>query len=121
MTQQPAAGPEQPSDSGHLEPARSWPTTTSGWIAVIAAGVALAFWVVVPAVSSGVTHQSQESGNRLVPTIGLVLTALTALFNLLVLWPGKQRTLANGIATSLTVLATLIFSVFVFGSGFGAN
>jgi hypothetical protein len=51
------------------------------------------------------------------PVIGLVLIAVAAVINVLVLWLFRQRSATSIVATGLTVAATLFVGSFVIGEG----
>jgi hypothetical protein len=53
------------------------------------------------------------------PIIGLALTLIAALINVLAVWLGKQRSVLNIFGAVLTVGVTLFFGVFVIGEALG--
>jgi hypothetical protein len=93
------------------------PLAPSGWIALGAAVVGLGSWIVLPIITTifGTTYPVTDS--YAMPVIGLVLVTLAATANVMILWLGRQRSVLNIIATTLTVCATLFFGIFVIGEG----
>jgi hypothetical protein len=114
----PAPSPGSPRPPAPLG-ATMLPTSRGGWAAVVAAAIGLGSWIVLPLVTSLFADEYPVTDTFVMPAIGLALTVVAAVVNVLVLWPGRQRSTLNVIATVLTVSATLFFGFFVVGEGLG--
>lgn len=98
----------------------SWtgkPTRPIGWAGVVAAIVGLGSWVVLPLVTTLFRETWPVTDTVVMPIIGVVLTAVAAVINVIALWPARQRNVLTLIAVLLTVPATIFFGVFVIGEG----
>jgi hypothetical protein len=106
---------------GATRGAGSWhgmPDRPIGWIGVVAAVIGLgATWVVLPLITTFFGETFPITDTVLMPIIGIVLTAVAAVLNVIALWPARQRNVLTLIATILTVMVTLVFGVFVIGEG----
>jgi hypothetical protein len=96
-----------------------WPTSPSGWVAIAVAAVGLGSWVVLPIVTSVFGERYPVTDTFVMPVIGLALTAIAAVVNVLAVWRGGQRSGVSVVAATLTVAATLFFGFFVIGEGLG--
>ena len=96
-----------------------WPVSPVGWVALATAAVGLGSWIVLPVITTlfGDTHPVTDT--ILMPVIGLVLTVVAAIVNVLAVGPGRQRSAVSIVAAGLTVGATLFFGFFVIGEGVG--
>ena len=119
MTHAWATPSEPPSVGGAPKTSPLLPTAPSGWIALAAAGIGMGSWIVLPIVTSLFADEYPVTDTIVMPIIGLVLTVLAAVVNVLVLWLARQRSLANILATVLTVSAAVFFGFFVIGEGLG--
>ncbi len=96
-----------------------WPTSAAGWASLACAAVGLGSWIVLPIVTSVFGERYPVTDSVVMPVIGLVLTAIAAVVNVLVVWRGGQRSGVSVVAAALTVAATLFFGFFVIGEGLG--
>ena len=96
-----------------------WPTAARGWVALGAAAVGLGSWVVLPVITSLFADAYPVTDTYVMPVIGLVLTVLAAVVNVLAVGPGRQRSAVGIVAAGLTVGAALFFGFFVIGEGLG--
>lgn len=99
------------------ERTRIVPDTGFGWLAVIAAAVGLGSWIVLPVITSLLRDEYPVTDTYLMPVIGLVLTVIAAVVNVLAVWLGRQRSIMSLVAMFLTVMASLFFGLFVIGEG----
>lgn len=98
----------------------SWlPTSRFGWIAVIVAALGLGSWVVLPIITTAFRDEYPITDTGAMPALGLTLTALAAVLNVLAVWRGGQRSVLSLVAMGFTVMATLVFGLFVIGEGLG--
>lgn len=97
--------------------ATGWPTRAAGWLAVALGVAAMASWIVLPLIGSLLKERFPIMDTLLLPTVGLVATAVAALANSWVLWVVKQRSALNIVTTVLTIGTTLYFGIFVIGEG----
>lgn len=97
---------------------RGTPDRPIGWIGVVAAVIGLgAIWAVLPLITTFFRETVPITDTVVMPIIGIVLTAIAAVLNVIALWPARQRNVLTLIATILTVMVTLVFGVFVIGEG----
>jgi len=94
------------------------PTSRLGWVALVAAAIGLGSWIVLPLLT-GLREQYPVTDTVVMPIIGLALTLIAALINVLAVWPGKQRSVLNILGAVLTGGVTLFFGVFVIGDVLG--
>lgn len=93
------------------------PTSAYGWVAVVLAAVGLGSWVVLPVVTTVFRDDYPITDTFLMPVIGLLLTVMAAVVNVLAVWRGQQRSVLSLVAMGLTVMASLFFGLFVIGEG----
>jgi hypothetical protein len=86
---------------------------------VVTAAVGLGSWVVLPLVTGLFADRYPVTDTFVMPVIGVALTTIAAVVNVLVVWRGGQRSGVNVVAAALTVAATLFFGFFVIGEGLG--
>lgn len=110
---------EPPSGGGARTTSPLLPTAPSGWIAFAAAGSEWGPGSCFSIVTSLFADEYPVTDTIVMPIIGLVLTVMAAVDNVLVLWLARQRSLANILANVLTVSATLFLGFFVIGEGLG--
>ena len=90
-----------------------------GWLAVGAAVVGFGSWVVLPIVTSMLGERYPVTDTFVMPLIGLALTVIAAVINVLAVWRGGQRSGVSIVAAALTVAAVLFLGVVVIGEGLG--
>lgn len=105
------------SSPGPTSTSRTWPTAPSGWFALGVALVGMGSSIVLPIITTHFRDDYPVTDTVVMPIVGLVLVTLAAIINVLTLWLGKQRSLLNVIAATLTVAASLSFGLFVIGEG----
>jgi hypothetical protein len=112
--------PASPDSPGQSTTASSvvLPTSRLGWVAVVASAIGLGSWILLPLLT-GLREQYPVTDTVVMPIIGLVLTLIAAVINVLAVWPGKQRSVLNILGAVLTVGVTLFFGVFVIGDVLG--
>jgi hypothetical protein len=96
-----------------------WPTMLGGWVALGTAAVGLGSWIVLPVITSLFGDTYPVTDTFVMPVIGLVLTVVAAVVNVLAVGPGRQRSAVSIVAAGLTVGAALFFGFFVIGEGLG--
>lgn len=119
MTAAPHGSAARPTRAPAPWGATVWPTSAAGWLAVASAAVGLGSWVVLPLITSIFADRYPVTDTYVMPVIGVALTAIAAVINVLVVWRGGQRSGVNVVAAALTVAATLFFGFFVIGEGLG--
>ncbi len=118
LTEGSAASPDR-SPAQHTAASSSLlPTARLGWFALVAAAIGLGSWIVLPLLT-GLREQYPVTDTVVMPIIGLVLTLIAAVINVLAVWLGKQRSVLNMLAALLTVAVTVFFGVFVIGDVLG--
>ncbi|HEX6954915.1 MAG TPA: hypothetical protein VF156_08555 [Agromyces sp.] len=106
--------------TGATRGSRSWSTTPTqriGWVAVIAAIIGLGAWIVLPLITTLFRETVPVTDTVVMPIIGVVLTLVAAVLNVLALTAWRQRNVLNLIAALLTAPAALVFLVFLVGEG----
>ena len=73
----------------------------------------------LPIVTSLFREPYPVTDTCVMPVIGLALTAIAAVVNVVVVWRGGQRSGVSVVAAALTVAATLFLGFFVIGEGLG--
>ena len=116
----PEGSPASPDSPGQSTTASSvvLPTSRLGWVALVAAAIGLGSWILLPLLT-GLREQYPVTDTVVMPIIGLALTLIAALINVLAVWPGKQRSVLNILGAVLTGGVTLFFGVFVIGDVLG--
>ena len=106
--------------NGVRRTAGSWggtPTARIGWVAVIAAIIGLGAWIVLPLITTLFRETVPVTDTVVMPIIGVVLTLVAAVLNVLALTAWRQRNVLNLVAALLTAPAALVFLVFLVGEG----
>jgi hypothetical protein len=93
------------------------PTSTYGWVALVLAAIGLGSWVALPVITTVFADDYPVTDTFLMPVIGLLLTVIAAVVNVLAVWRGQQRSVLSLVAMFLTVIASLFFGLFVIGEG----
>lgn len=99
--------------------AHLWPARPFGWVAVGSAAVGLGSWIVLPLITSLFADRYPVTDTFVMPVIGLALTVVAAIMNVLAVGPGRQRSAVSIVAAVLSVGAALFFGFFVIGEGLG--
>lgn len=95
------------------------PRTLAGRLALAAAGVALASWVVLPLITVTYRHTYPITDTWIMPVIGVVLLDVATVLNLLCVWRWGERSRLNVITTVLLVPTALLFTLIVIGEVLG--
>ncbi|MFL7807425.1 MAG: hypothetical protein AB8I80_02280 [Anaerolineae bacterium] len=93
------------------------PSTPVGWWALGLTMVAIASWVALPLLTINFRETYPITDTWVMPAIALVLTDLAAVFNVLCVWPWRERSILNIVATVLMVPAALFVTFMVVGEG----
>jgi hypothetical protein len=108
----PGAPPQpRPTRAGFL------PTGRAGWWALIITAVGLGSWLVLPIVTTVFRERYPVTDTVLMPIIGLGLTLVAALVNVLVVWRARERSVLNILAMVFTLAAGAFFGAFLIGEG----
>ena len=96
---------------------RMFPDTGFGWFAAICAAVGLGAWIALPIITSVFQDEYPLTDSYLMPVLGVSLTVLAAVVNVMAVWKGHQRSVVSLVAMFLTVMASLSFGLIVIGEG----
>ena len=91
------------------------PQTPLGWWGLGLTVIALSSWVALPAITVAFRSTYPVVDTGLMPAIGVALTDIAAVFNVLCVWPWRERSMLNIAATLLTVAAGLFFTMMLVG------
>ena len=73
--------------------------------------------IALPIITSVFQDEYPLTDSYLMPVVGVSLTVLAALVNVLAVWKGHQRSVVSLVAMFLTVMASLSFGLIVIGEG----
>jgi hypothetical protein len=93
------------------------PSTPVGWWALGLGAVAIASWVALPLITINFRDTYPITDTWVMPAIGVVLTDLAAVFDVLCIWPWRERSVLNIAAVVITIPAALFFTFIVVGEG----
>jgi hypothetical protein len=93
------------------------PRTAVGWWALGLTAVGIASWVALPLITVTFRDTYPITDTWIMPAIGIVLTDLAAVFDLLCVWPWHERSILNIVATVLMIPAALFFTFMGVGEG----
>ncbi len=91
------------------------PATAGGWWALGASVVGLASWVVLPMITIAFRETYPITDTWVMPALGMALIDVAAVLDVLCIWPWRQRSVLNVIATVATIPAALFASFMVIG------
>lgn len=94
---------------------RILPGTKTGWWALGLAVIGIAAWVLLPIITITFRERYPVTDTWVMPAIGTVLIDIAAVFNLLCLWPWRDRSMLNIAATALVVPVAILFTLIVVG------
>lgn len=97
------------------------PRTRLGWWGLAASAIGFASWVVLPLITVTFRQKYPITNTWVMPAIGTVILDLAAVFNVLCVWRWRERSVLNGAAMALTVLAGLGVTLIVVGEGLGGQ
>jgi hypothetical protein len=109
---------------GAARGAGSWrgvPNRPIGWVAAASVPIALAAWVVLPMITTMFGETVPVTDTALMPIIGVTITLIAAVLNILALTVWRQRNVLNLIGALLAVPVALVFLVFLIGEGIGGE
>ena len=111
-----------PVDVSHQEPTAEnrrriaiLPKTTAGRWALILTVIVIAACMALPIITITFRDKYPVTDTWVMPAIGVVLIDLAAVFNILCVWPWRERSVLNIVAAVLTVLSALFFTFMVVG------
>ena len=93
------------------------PRTKVGWWALILTVIVIAVCVALPIITTNFRDKYPVTDTWVMPAIGTVLIDFTAIFNVLCVWPWRERSILNVVAAVLTVPSALFFTFMVVGEG----
>ena len=93
------------------------PKTRSGWWALISTVIVIAACAALPIITITLRDKYPVTDTWVMPAIGTILIDLVAVFNVLCVWPWRERSILNIIAAVLTVPSALFFTLMVVGEG----
>lgn len=93
------------------------PKTKAGWWALILTVIVIAACVALPIITINLRDKYPVTDTWVMPAIGTVLIDLAAVFNVLCVWPLRERSVLNIVAAVLTVPSALFFTFMVVGEG----
>jgi hypothetical protein len=91
------------------------PKTKAGWWALGLAVIGIAAWIILPIITINFREKYPVTDTWIMPAIGTVLIDIAAVFNLLCVWPWRNRSLMNIAAAVLTTLIALVCTLIVVG------
>jgi hypothetical protein len=91
------------------------PKTRSGWWALGLSVIGIAAWIILPIITINFREKYPVTDTWIMPAIGTVLIDIAAIFNLLCVWPWRNRSLMNIVAAVLTTLIALVCTLIVVG------
>jgi hypothetical protein len=86
------------------------------WVLVLTA-VVIAACVALPLITINFRDRYPVTDTWVMPAIGVALIDLAAAFNILCVWPWRERSVLNILAAVLTVPSALFFTFMVVGEG----
>lgn len=96
---------------------RLTPGRAIGWWTFGLSVLGLAAWVILPMITMAYRETYPVTDTWLMPVLGLVLTDVAAVFNVLCIWRWKERSVLNIVAAVLTIPAALLVTLIVVGEG----
>lgn len=91
------------------------PRTKAGWWALGLTAIGIAAWVVLPIITVTFRNKYPVADTWIMPAIGAVLIDLAAVFNLLCVWPWRERSVLNIVVAVLTIPMAALFTLTVVG------
>jgi hypothetical protein len=93
------------------------PKKKAGRWALILTVIVIAACVALPIITINFRDRYPVTDTWVMPAIGTVLIDLAAVFNILCVWPWRERSVLNIAAAVLTVPSALFFTFMVIGEG----
>lgn len=93
------------------------PKTKAGRWALILTVIVIAACVALPIITINFRDKYPVTDTWVMPAIGTVLIDLAAVFNILCVWPWRERSILNILAAILTVPSALFFTFMIVGEG----
>jgi hypothetical protein len=93
------------------------PKSAVGWWALGLTGVGIASWVALPLLTITFRETYPVTDTWIMPAIAIVLTDLAAVFDLLCVWPWRERSILNIAVTVLMIPAAIFFTFIGVGEG----
>jgi hypothetical protein len=105
----------QPPTAGNHRGIAILPGTKAGRWALILTVIIIAACAALPIITINFRNTYPVTDTWVMPAIGVVLIDFAAVFNVLCVWPWRERSILNIIAAVLTVLSALFFTFMVVG------
>ena len=93
------------------------PKTKAGRWTLILTVIVIAACAALPVITINFRDRYPVTDTWVMPAIGVVLIDLAALFNVLCIWPWRERSVLNILAAVLTIPSALFFTFMVIGEG----
>jgi hypothetical protein len=93
------------------------PKTKAGRWALIFTAIVIVVCLLLPVITVTLRDNYPITDTWVMPAIGTILIDLAAVFNVLCVWPWRERSALNIAATVLTVTSALFFTFMVVGEG----
>jgi len=81
--------------------------------------IGIAAWVVLPIITTIFREKYPITDTWIMPAIGTVLIDVAAVFNLLCVWPWRERSVLNIVVAVLIIPIALLFTLIVVGESLG--
>ena len=91
------------------------PKSKAGRWALVITVIVIAACVALPVITINLRDRYPVTDTWVMPAIGVVLIDSAAVFNILCVWPWRERSVLNILAAALTVLPALFFTFMVIG------
>lgn len=93
------------------------PRRRVGWCALILTVIVISICAALPIITINFRDKYPITDTWIMPSLGTVLIDLASIFNILCVWPWRERSVLNIVATVLTVTSALFFTFMVVGEG----
>jgi hypothetical protein len=109
--------PHQEPNAGNHGGIAILPRSKSGWWALILTVIVIAACVSLPIITITLRDKYPVTDSWVMPAIGTVMIDLAAIFNVLCVWPWRERSILNILVAVLTVPSAIFFTFMVVGEG----
>ena len=97
------------------------PGRAVGWWALGLSALGVAAWIVLPMITGLFADKYPITNTGVMPAIGTVLIGVAAVFNVLCIWPWRERSALNIIAAAITIPMALFLTFMVVGGALGGD
>ena len=95
------------------------PKMKAGWWALGLTVIGIAAWVVLPIITTIFREKYPITDTWIMPAIETVLIDIAVVFNLICVWPWRERSVLNIVAAVLVIPAALLSTFIVVGETLG--